>query len=118
GIETWIDNGVHRIEVDAEHFVPALDEHVAEILLRSWGAVRSCAAGCANQIVAECRDPPGRPERVVVSRLHVGGGRRLRPPRSGIAPVAFDLPDGRVVLPVRNRLPWAERNPKRDEPLH
>ena len=69
-----------------------------------------------DQLVGERRDPPRRPERVVVAQLHVGRRRRLRPPRSGIEPIALELADRRI-LDVVDRLPRAQREAEGEEAL-
>ena len=68
----------------------------------------------ADLFVSEGHHPSRRPERVVGTHFDVGRGRRVRLPRRGIEPIAFEPADG-VVGRVGRRLPRAQCEAERQE---
>src|SRR6185436_12588654 len=89
---------------------------VGEILLGLGIAELPLVDSRANQLVGERRDSPRRPERIVVSHLHVSRRRRLRAPLSRIEDLAFELAD-RWVLDVVRGLPRAQAEPEGEQSL-
>src|SRR4029450_14028445 len=81
-VERQIAARIDGCQVDALDLLASLYQHVREILFGLRIAELSSADDRTDQLVGKSRDPPRRPERIVVAHLHVGDGRGLWPPLS------------------------------------
>ena len=115
-IQPWGDDGVDRRQVDAGDLVAALDQHVAEMFLGDGIAELAGVDRGPDQVVGERQHPSRRPERVVITHLHIGRRWDLGPPLPGIESIALELADRRI-LDVIDRLPRAQRKTEREEAL-